>query len=326
MLPQISGSSLNPYEKLIMAIIRSLDDQNPLYLWPPSHTGGPLGLDPFLRQAMLDSVIDLITVGNGVAMTGSTSRILTLRLTGDLSYDGSGKFSGISGTIESEAFHDTIEDNYEITGLNISVYDYLHTATWDSVLSGNDVVYGTSVRDELSPGAGFDTVYGGDGNDSILGGLNGDLIYGGAGNDVLRGGNGLDKLFGDTGDDELVGAKGTDTLTGGGGADRFVFNSVLDGVINIDTITDFEIGVDTIKLSPTVFTTLGRSQRSFSLSDQYTSGPDAGIGRIVYDSQTGKLSYDADGAGGGASVAFAVIGVDIHPSSLASVYFFFGDN
>lgn len=309
-----------------MAVIRSLDDQSPLYVWPPNNVGGPLGLDPFLRQAMLDSIIDLISVSGSVAMTGSTSKVLTLRLTGNLSYDGSGKFSGISGTIDSESFHDSIADNYEITGLNISVDDYLHAATWDSVLSGNDILYGTSVRDELSAGAGFDTVYGGDGNDSILGGMNGDLIYGGSGGDVLRGGNGLDQLFGDTGDDELIGAKGADTLTGGSGADWFVFNSVLDGVINVDTITDFEIGVDTIKLSPTIFTTLGRSQRVFSLSDQYTSGADAGIGRIAYESQTGKLSYDADGSGGSAAVVFAVIGVDAHPTSLASVYFFFGDN
>lgn len=309
-----------------MAIVRSLDDQNPLYLWPPNHTGGPLGLDPFLRQPMLDSVVDLISVSNGVAMTGSTSNVLTLRLTGNLAYDGSGKFSGISGTISSESFHDSIEDNYEITGLNLSVYDYLNTATWESVLSGNDIIYGTSVRDEISSGAGFDSVFGGDGNDSILGGLNGDVLYGGAGNDVLRGGNGLDKLFGDAGDDELIGGKGTDTLTGGSGADWFVFNSVLDGAVNVDTITDFEIGVDTIRLSPSIFTTLGRSQRVFSLSDQYTSGADAGIGKISYDSLTGKLSYDADGSGAAAAVAFAIIGVDAHPTSLASTYFFFGDN
>ena len=133
-----------------MSVIRSLDDENSLYLWPPSHTGGPLGLDPFLRQPMLDSVINLISVNNGVAMTGSTTNLFTLRLTGNLSYDGS--------------------------GLNLSVYDYLNTATWESILAGNDMVYGTSVRDEMSAGAGFDTIFGGDGDDSILGGLNGDLI------------------------------------------------------------------------------------------------------------------------------------------------------
>lgn len=309
-----------------MAVIRSLDDENPLYLWPPSHTGGPLGLDPFLRQPMLDSVINLISVNNGVAMTGSTTNLFTLRLTGNLSYDRSGKFSGISGTIESESFHDSIEDNYEVSGLNISVYDYLNTATWESILAGNDVIYGTSVRDELSTGAGFDTVYGGDGNDSILGGLNGDLLYGGSGDDVLRGGNGLDRLFGDVGDDELIGGKGPDTLTGGAGADWFVFNSVLDGTVNIDTITDFEAGVDTIRLSPTVFSTMGRSQRAFSWSDQYTAGADAGVGRIAYDPQTGRLSYDADGMGSDAPLTFAVLGLDSHPDTLASVYFFFGDN
>lgn len=307
-----------------MAVIKSLDDQTPLYLWPPNNANGPLTIDPFLRKALLDSVIDLVSFSNGVAMSGSTSHMMTIKLTGNLAYNGSGEFSGLSGIIESESVRDDSGPaNYEMSGLNLSVYDYLNTSTWDSVLAGNDVVYGTSIRDEISSGAGFDTIFGGAGSDSILGGMNGDEIHGGADGDNIRGGNGHDKLFGDEGEDALYGAKGADTLTGGAGADRFIFSAPVDGQINVDTITDFEMGVDWIELSPNVFTALGRPQRTMSLNDR---SADAGIGRLSYESATGKLSYDADGAGSAPAQVFAVIGVDSHPTSLASIYFFYGEN
>ncbi|MEM9784104.1 MAG: hypothetical protein AAF899_16720 [Pseudomonadota bacterium] len=64
------------------------------------------------------------------------------------------------------------------------------------------------------------------------------------GNDTLVGGKGDDMLFGNGGDDLLIGGKGDDTNTGGIGADHFVFGK-RDGT---DTITDFELGVDTIGL------------------------------------------------------------------------------
>lgn len=306
-----------------MAVIKSLDDQVPIYLWPPNNANGPLTIDPFLRKALLDSVIDLVSFSNGVAMSGSTSHMMTIKLTGNLAYDGSGEFSGLTGMIQSESVRDDSGPaNYEMSGLNLSVHDYLNVVTWDSVLSGNDVVYGTSVRDEISSGAGFDTIYGGGGTDYILGGLNGDEIHGGADGDNIRGGNGHDKLFGDEGEDYLYGAKGADTLTGGAGADRFIFSAPVDGVINIDTITDFEIGVDRFVLSPNVFTALGRPQRWTSLDDHTI---DAGIGRLSYESATGKLAYDADGAGSAPALVFAILGVGSHPSSLASASFFFGE-
>ena len=51
-------------------------------------------------------------------------------------------------------------------------------------------------------------------------------------------------LTGTDGDDLLDGLAGNDTYTGGAGADQFVF-AVAQG---IDTITDFEVGIDQISL------------------------------------------------------------------------------
>ena len=53
------------------------------------------------------------------------------------------------------------------------------------------------------------------------------------------------ELFGGSGDDQLISGTGSDTLTGSTGADTFV----LEENTGVDTITDFEIGIDTIDLT-----------------------------------------------------------------------------
>ena len=60
----------------------------------------------------------------------------------------------------------------------------------------------------------------------------------------LTGTDGADMLTGTDGDDLLDGLAGNDTYTGRAGADQFVF-AVAQGV---DTITDFEVGIDQISL------------------------------------------------------------------------------
>ena len=61
---------------------------------------------------------------------------------------------------------------------------------------------------------------------------------------ALTGTDGADMLMGTDGDDLLDGLAGNDTYTGGAGADQFVL-ALAQGV---DTITDFEVGVDQISL------------------------------------------------------------------------------
>lgn len=182
--------------------------------------------------------------------------------------------------------------------------------------AGNDLVYGNNGNDQLDGwqgndyldgGAGFDTLNGGLGNDELLGGLNGDVLYGNQGDDLLRGGNGLDALYGGVGNDTLLGALGTDTLTGGAGNDVFRFTSALDGVINIDTITDYEVGVDQIQLSSSIFTTFANQVGQTVGLSQY----------LIYNQSTGALSYDADGSGGAAALQFAIVGTSSHPSLAA---------
>ncbi|KKD36632.1 alkaline phosphatase [Limnoraphis robusta] len=115
---------------------------------------------------------------------------------------------------------------------------------------GDDIIYGEEGDDTLrgdensrSPGG---TV---GGNDIIYGGLGDDQIGGKAGNDQLFGDEGNDRIWGDDGDDLIDGGLGNDTLTGddfsgGQGSDTFVL-AVGEG---IDTIVDFEVGIDLLGL------------------------------------------------------------------------------
>jgi Ca2+-binding RTX toxin-like protein len=132
---------------------------------------------------------------------------------------------------------------------------------------GADEIFGGAGNDFLFGGRGQDTVDGGIGSDTIAGGFGADLLIGGGGNDILRGqagadtlsggagrdtllgGAGADDMDGGDGNDRLIGGRGNDTATGGAGSDTFVFLSghLVDG--QIDTITDFEIGVDKLRIA-----------------------------------------------------------------------------
>ncbi|WP_293572727.1 calcium-binding protein [Phaeobacter sp.] len=109
---------------------------------------------------------------------------------------------------------------------------------------GEDELRGAAGADRLHGNGGDDILYGGTGRDKLFGGLGHDELRGGGGRDRLMGGNGSDTLFGGAGADRLLGGGSDDILTGGAGADVFIFN---DGD-HTDTITDFEVGVDRIRL------------------------------------------------------------------------------
>lgn len=170
----------------------------------------------------------------------------------------------------------------------------------------NDTLLGNALANYLAGGGGNDWLYGESGVDQLYGGLGTDLIYGGAGND---------KLYGEDGSDRLYGEAGLDALSGGLGNDVFVFNTSLSAATNVDTIADFSRvagNTDKIWLDDDIFTGLGSVTKATTLSaSAFRAGTVATSvsQHIVYDSKTGNLFYDADGAGGVAQVKIAVIGV-----------------
>jgi Ca2+-binding RTX toxin-like protein len=214
---------------------------------------------------------------------------------------------------------------------------------------GNDLandVWGNAGANRLDGGAGDDRLNGGGGIDRLIGGLGDDVFvidtakdvvteYAGQGTDrieslvskalvinvenlALRGtaringlGNELaNAITGNAGINLLDGKTGLDTLTGGQGRDSFAFSTAL-GAGNVDTITDFAVADDTIRLDDAIFANLG-GLRWLAASAFFagTAAHDADD-RIIYDSATGALFYDADGAGGVAQARFATLGAGL---------------
>ncbi|MEQ1955506.1 right-handed parallel beta-helix repeat-containing protein [Mesorhizobium yinganensis] len=115
------------------------------------------------------------------------------------------------------------------------------------------------------------------------------------------------RIFGNAGDNRLEGREGNDTLRGFGGDDTFVFNTKL-GSSNVDTVLDFHAADDRFLLSDNIFTALTPGTLAATAFRANTTGlaGDA-TDRIIYETDTGKLFYDADGLGGSAGIHFATL-------------------
>ena len=131
-----------------------------------------------------------------------------------------------------------------------------------------------------------------------------------SGNDssnMLVGLEGADNITAGAGADRLYGGSGNDLLTGGDGADRFYFDTELDSAANFDRILDFNAAEDTVLLDQDVFsafaTTGTLSASAFHVGTVAHDEDD----RIVYDSTSGCLYYDADGDGAGEQVLFGQV-------------------
>ena len=96
----------------------------------------------------------------------------------------------------------------------------------------------------------------------------------------------------------------TTLIDGGLGQDIIRFNTAL-GATNIDTVNGFSVADDTIQLENAVFaalTTLGvLNADAFHIGAAAADAED----RIIYNSATGALSYDANGNGAGGLTQFA---------------------
>ena len=196
--------------------------------------------------------------------------------------------------------------------------DYIYGEAGDDLISGGsesdrlfggldrDLIFGGDQNDYLYGGVGKDVIAGGLGNDRIYGNSENDSLVGFKGNDLIVGGSGRDTLSGGDDNDTLYGEDGIDQLTGGGGADQFHFAQWYSGA---DAVLDFKTGLDNIFFVATTgdgsfMPELGLRQflSGVGLSQAATLGQ-----RFIYDTSTGSLYFDVDGAGGSNSIKIAVL-------------------
>lgn len=186
---------------------------------------------------------------------------------------------------------------------------------------GNDTIRSGNDNDFISAGDGNDVASGGRGTDVVLGGAGDDSLGGGAGRDSLNGGTGHDFIVGGFGNDMLLGGPGEDVLRGGAGNDAFVFNTA-PGARNVDRITDFAVIDDTIRLDDAVFVGLASGNLAASaFAANLTGVASDGLDRIIYETDTGRLYFDADGSGVGARVHFATLSANLTLTSADFVVF-----
>ena len=174
---------------------------------------------------------------------------------------------------------------------------------------GDDSYYVASTGDRVveKAGEGTDTV-----NSSISFSLNGiqveKLNLTGGGNIGGTGNSHANTIVGNSGNNVLNGGLGADTLDGQGGKDVFLFNSALGGG-NVDTLLNYSVANDSIKLENAIFTALAAtgilaSSRFVANAAGVATTPDH---RIVYETDTGKIFYDSNGSAAGGAILFAKV-------------------
>ena len=186
-------------------------------------------------------------------------------------------------------------------------------SVWTTLVVLQNTSVGDFTRENFSPdyppdGSGIfgTTITGTNGDETLSGTIGDDVITGLGGSDTIVGGNGNDTIDGGDGNDQTTGGFGGDTLTGGLGADTFVYSFASQG---IDTITDFEVGIDKLSISASGFGG-GLSSGTLAASQFVAAAdplPTLASGQFLYDTGTGALSWDADGTGGGLAIELAVL-------------------
>lgn len=141
--------------------------------------------------------------------------------------------------------------------------------------------------------------------ENAIGGSGSDMITGNVVSNSLKGASGPDRLYGLDGADRLAGGAGNDILQGGTGRDVLVFDTRPNRTANLDRIADFSVRDDTIHLENAVFTKAGSPGRLTSGAFWKGAKAHDPSDRVLYDAASGRLFYDADGAGKAAQIQFA---------------------
>ena len=274
-------------------------------------------------------------LGNDTLVGGAGNDVLIGGGGADNSYGGTGDDiyyvsdigDAIIETTSATGGIDTVRTT--LTSLNLAAFagveNVVFTGSADFSATGSAIgnqLTGGTGNDTLTDSlGGIDTLSGGAGNDILSSGAANDTLLGGSGNDTLNGGTGGDILYGGDGNDILKGGAGADQIIGGAGADTIVFDTA-PTTPTADRITDYSVANDQISLSMAIFTSLGGETGALDGAMFYASATglahDAND-RIIYNTASGALAYDANGNAAGGAVVFAIL--TTHPASVTAAEF-----
>lgn len=221
---------------------------------------------------------------------------------------GNGGNDGLNGGTGADIMDGgTGHDTYFVDDVGDQVIELAGNGS-DTVKASISYTLGSAVENLALTGAANLTGTGNDLWNTLIGNDGDNLLTGLGGNDTINGG---------AGSDTLLGGLGKDVLTGSTGRDFFVFNTA-PATANVDTITDFNGSEnDKVQLNKTIYS--GISHTGALTTDEFyaaagaTSAHDS-TDRVIYDTTTGNLYYDADGMGGVAAVQIALMGTVNHPT------------
>jgi serralysin len=286
---------------------------------------------------------DALNGGNGLdyARYDTAAAAVYARLDTNLGYSGDAqgdRFAAIEGLVGS-AHDDTLVGG---AAANTIFGQAGNDRIWG--LAGNDTISGLDGNDNIYGGIGADALDGGNGLDyarydtaaaavyarldtnlgysgdaqgdrfaaieGLVGSAHGDTLVGGAAANTIFGLAGNDRIWGLADNDALYGGLGIDRLEGGLGADRFVFDTALNVATNKDIIADYDLVNDRILLENTgagLFNALAAGNLNvLAFLASATGLATTAAHRILYNTTTGDISYDADGSGAAtAAIAFA---------------------
>jgi uncharacterized protein YjiK len=226
--------------------------------------------------------------GNGLSTGGDAVNIYDSagNLKAKVDFAGSTLATPFATFDNTSLFNNRIISTLSTAGVNgaFSIDTIVNTSRYNEIGSpGSISINGSTIA--------ADTLNGTAGNDTLFGLAGNDTINGGAGNDTIYGGAGVDLLF------------------GGAGNDVFGFNNPNEG---IDKINDFVVGEDRIAISRDGFGGSGVFGATSLIggtldASRFTLGSSAtqNSHRFIYNSNSGALFFDADGAGGNAQVRIA---------------------
>lgn len=247
-------------------------------------------------------------------------------------YSGDGDDDIIGSSVANEIHGGRGDDTID----GRSGHDEIHGGQGNDMLiggGGNDTLHGGDGEDSLDGGTGTDTASYEDSTrntrvdlnnnarnvgdasgdtlisiEGVITGTGADSLFGVSSvGEYLDGGGGHDRIFGRGGDDTIVGGGGrdviysqggSDTITGGGGADEFFFTRLADSRgSQIDTITDFAVGIDTIDLSRIDAVVGGGGNQAFDFVGNAGFSNTAGELIFFFDGQNTIVQADVKGNG-----------------------------